>query len=49
LQHNAHSIKIQDSAKGIRLSILVTCQETRQKPKKEEIPIATMEMIEKND
>jgi hypothetical protein len=41
LRHNAHSIKIQDSAKGIRLSVFATCSQTRQKPKSEEIPIAT--------
>ena len=38
-----HIIKIQDSAKGIRLSVLATCSQTRQKPKKEEIPISTNE------
>ena len=37
MQYNAHSIKIQDSAKGIRLSVLATCcSETRRKPKKED-------------
>lgn len=33
--------QIQDSAKGIRSSVLATCSQTRQKPKKEEIPIYT--------